>query len=154
MDIKKLRWQLFLLGFFKIPMLGYTRPKLLEIDENHVLIKIKLTRRTRNHLKSMYFGAQAVGADLAGGFLAYALSNNQRIQLVFKDFKAEYHKRPESDVYFLCEQGDLIKQMIQETTKTKERVTQAVLVKAYTDFFNSQKELVSSFELGLSLKAK
>ncbi len=154
MNIKKLRWQLFLLGFFKIPMLGFARPKLLEISENHVLIKINLNRRTQNHLKSMYFGAQAVGADLAGGFLAYALSTNQRIQLVFKDFKAEYHKRPESDVYFLCNEGNLIQEMIQETIRSKERITKTVHVLAYTHYTTENKELVSSFELGLSLKAK
>lgn len=154
LNMKKLKWDLFLLGFFKIPMLGYARPKLVEISEDKVLIKIGLTRRTKNHLGSMYFGAQAVGADLAGGFLAYALSQGQRINLVFADFKAYYHKRPESDVFFECSQGKLIQSMIDETTKTKQRVTHTVEVKAYTHYGSPKQECVSSFELGLSLKAK
>ena len=65
-SIKKMRWLLFLLGFVKIPMIRFTNPKLLAIDDNSVRVKIKLRRRTKNHLNSMYFGALSVGADIAG----------------------------------------------------------------------------------------
>ena len=68
---KKIKWQLFLLGRFKIPMLGYTAPKLIELNNNKAKVKIKLKRRTKNHLNSMYFGALAVGADVAGGIHAF-----------------------------------------------------------------------------------
>ena len=56
-SIKKMRWLLFLLGFMKIPMIRYTKPKLLAIDDNTVRVKIKLRRRTKNqkndHVVSM-----------------------------------------------------------------------------------------------------
>ena len=54
----------------KIPLMFFCRPKIMEISDDRVVIKIALNRRTKNHVKSMYFGALAVGADLAGGFLA------------------------------------------------------------------------------------
>ena len=64
--IKKIKWQLYLLGKFKIPMIGYTGLKLIEITDATTKVKIKLKRRTKNHLNSMYFGALAIGADGAG----------------------------------------------------------------------------------------
>jgi len=39
-SIKKMRWLLFLLGFVKIPMIRFTNPKLLAIDDNSVRVKI------------------------------------------------------------------------------------------------------------------
>ena len=80
-SIRSMQWKLFLLGFFKIPIIGFTRPKLITIDEENISVKIKLNRRTKNHLNSMYFGALAVGADIAGGihvffFFQFSIKNN------------------------------------------------------------------------------
>ncbi|HEY8887948.1 MAG TPA: DUF4442 domain-containing protein, partial [Gallionella sp.] len=52
-----------LFGFAKIPMMLYVRPSVMEISNERVVVRIPLTRRTRNHLGSMYFGALSVGAD-------------------------------------------------------------------------------------------
>ena len=73
-SINKMRWLLFLLGFVKIPMIRYTKPKLLMINDDDVRVKIKLRRRTKNHLNSMYFGALSVGADIAGGIQVFYFS--------------------------------------------------------------------------------
>ena len=73
-SIRKMKWLLFLLGRVKIPLIGYTNPKLLSIDAQSVRVRIKLRRRTKNHLNSMYFGALAVGADIAGGIQVFYFS--------------------------------------------------------------------------------
>ena len=73
-SLGKMRWLLFLLGFVRIPMIAYVRPKLLSIDENSVRVRIRLRRKTKNHLNSMYFGALAVGADIAGGIQVFYFS--------------------------------------------------------------------------------
>ena len=57
-------------GIFKVPLIWYCRPKVIEHTDEKIEIKIALKRRTRNHLGSMYFGVLAVGADITGGFLA------------------------------------------------------------------------------------
>ena len=89
---KKIKWQLFLLGRFKIPMLGYTAPKLIELNNNKAKVKIKLKRRTKNHLNSMYFGALAVGADVAGGIHAFYFANmhNKKVSFAFKGMSCEF----------------------------------------------------------------
>ena len=64
-SLNKIRWMLRLLGWIKIPLIGYVRPRLVNLDDNVAVVKIKLRRRTRNHLHSMYFGALAIGAPPA-----------------------------------------------------------------------------------------
>ena len=146
---------LWLFSFFKIPMMGYVKPELISIDNKKAVFRIKLRRRTRNHLGSMYFGALAVGADLAGAFHAFYLGEKagKKLSLVFKYFEADFLKRPESDVFFVSEQGNKVEEMIEETARTKERVTEDIIVDAYTGYFGDA-EKVAEFKLGLSLKDK
>lgn len=146
--------ELYLFSFFKVPMLFYCRPRIIALDEERVEIKIPLRKRTKNHLNSMYFGALAVGADVAGGFIAFDQINrsSEKISLVFKDFKADFLKRPEAAVHFLCEDGQLISSMIEETIATKERVSNTVHIKAFCPSISN--EIVAEFSLGLSLKVK
>ena len=53
-SLGQMKWKLFLLGLIKIPIIGYIKPKLIQIDDDEILIKIKLRKRTKNHLNSMY----------------------------------------------------------------------------------------------------
>ncbi|HTL11154.1 MAG TPA: DUF4442 domain-containing protein, partial [Bdellovibrionota bacterium] len=83
-------------GLIKIPMLWYLRPSVVELTDDRCVVKIPLRRRAKNHLNSMYFGALAAGADCAGGLMAMRLirADGNRASLVFKDFHAEFLKRP------------------------------------------------------------
>ena len=62
--------------------------------------------------------------------------------------KADFIKRAESDVTFVCDEGKLIASLLSESIETKERVNQTVTVKA----LDSQNELVATFEMIISLK--
>jgi len=154
-ELRKARRLLWLFSTVKIPLIGYVSPKLISIDDDRVVMRIKLRRRTRNHLGSMYFGALAIGADLAGGFHAFFLSDkmNEKVSLVFKNFEADFIKRPDSNVYFVSEDGALVKEMIKETVASKERITKSITIKAFINY-PDQAELVAEFKLGLSLKQK
>ena len=149
-SIKKMRWLLFLMGIFKIPLIGYVCPKLLEINDDSVKVKIRLRRKSRNHLKSMYFGALAVGADIAGGIHVFYYSEimGKKVSFAFKGMKADFIKRAESDVTFESNQGQVIKAGILESIATGERVNKRILVTA----FDSNNEVVATFEMISSLK--
>lgn len=145
---------LYLFGFFKVPMIFFCRPRIVAFDAEKVEVKIPLRRRTKNHLNSMYFGSLAVGADVAGGFIAYdqIKRSGNKVSLVFKDFTAAFHKRPEAAVHFTCSDGVLIRKMIAETIATKERVSELVKITACCPSISD--ELVAEFTLTLSLKSK
>ncbi|MCT4560817.1 MAG: DUF4442 domain-containing protein [Crocinitomicaceae bacterium] len=152
MSLRKIRFQLWFLGRFKIPLLGYTRPKIIEIDENRCVIRISLNYYTRNHLKSMYFGALAVGADTASGLHAFYFAEREKakISFAFKAAKMEFLKRAESSVYFICNEGVKINEAFQKAKKTQERINETVLV----EMQDSNNELVATAEMTLSIRVK
>ena len=144
------------LGAFKIPVLFFLSPTVVEVNDYRCVVQIPLTRRSKNHLGSMYFAALAAGADCAGGLIAMKLvdeaaSCGKKISLVFKDFKAEFLKRAEGDVLFTCEDGQAIRQMVERVAASGERETLPVHVTA-TVPSKLGKEPVAQFTLGLSLK--
>jgi acyl-coenzyme A thioesterase PaaI-like protein len=151
-SLRTIRWKLFLLGKFGIPMLGFARPKLISIDADEVRMKIRLTRRTKNHLKSMYFGALAVGADTAAGLHAFYLSESQglKLSLAFKAVQGQFLKRAETDVIFVCKEGKIVSEIMEKSKKTGERINQDILVEA----FNLENEVVATFIMTLSIKVK
>lgn len=140
-------------GFTKVPLIFYCRPKVIELNEKRSVIKIPFRRRTKNHLNSMYFGALCIGSDIAGGMIAMYMMNNRKLKLslAFKDLKADFIKRPESDVYFTCEDGDKISEMIRKALETGERINEPVLINA-TISPKPGSEVYASFVLTLSLK--
>lgn len=145
----------FMWGFAgtKLPLLFYVRPSILEMNENRCVVKIKLRRRSMNHLKSMYFGAICIGVDACGGFLAFKIIRDMgsQVSLVFKDVKGDFVKRAESDVYFVCDDGPAIREMVTQTMKDGERVNRLIAVNAFVKN-NGAFEPVANFTTTLSLK--
>ncbi len=146
---------LWTLGLLKIPMIFFLKPTVIKLDDEEAVVKIKLSRRSKNHLGSMYFGALCVGADIAGGIIAWNLIQKapKKIALVFKSFKAEFLKRPDSDVYFISRDGGKIKKLVDDTVQSGERCTMPVQIEGYTGYPNNMVKVVD-FTLELSLKAK
>jgi hypothetical protein len=101
----------------------------------------------------MYFGALSVGADLAGGLHGFYHADlaQCKVSLAFKSFQAQFLRRPESDVYFVCTEGDTVKKMIEESQNSGERINKPINIKAYTKYM-TQPEEVADFILELSLK--
>ena len=140
-------------GFFKVPLIYYCRPKVLSITDEKVEVKIPLNRKTKNHVKSMYFGVLSVGADVTGAMIAMDIikKTKRNINLLFKDFNADFLKRAEGDVHFICNDGKKISKMIAEVIESKKRVNESIEILAYvpTKF---KDEPVAKFLLTLSLK--
>jgi hypothetical protein len=149
------RFKLFLWYFshFKVAMIGYTMPRLIKLDDRTIVVRLPLRRRTRNHLNSMYFGALAVGADVAGGMhgLYHAKQTGCTVSLAFKSFQAQFLRRPESCVYFSCNEGELVKEMIQESQQSGNRINKLINIQAHTEY-PATNDPVALFTLELSLK--
>jgi len=152
-NLTKVNFYLNLFAFTKVPLIWLCRPKIVEIDEEKVVVKIPLKRRTKNHLNSMYFGVLAVGADVAGGFLAMskAKENNKKISLAFKQVEGRFLKRPEADVLFTCTDGKLIDEILKESSDSGERVNRPVRIVATCPSINGD-EPMAEFDLMLSIK--
>jgi acyl-coenzyme A thioesterase PaaI-like protein len=153
--MNKLTLILRVFGFFKIPLIFFVKPTVVELTETKCVVKIPLNRRTKNHLGSMYFGALGIGADVAGGLHAWDMieKSKQKISLVFKSFKAEFVKRPEKDVYFICEDGAKVAALLKKVIETGERHSQIMKIRACTKTENGFED-AALFDLELSLKKR
>jgi len=134
----------------KIPMIFFCKPKIIKSSTEKVVVKIPFMRRNKNHLGSMYFGALSVGADLSAGLLAVNCIRRKKskAKLVFKDFTADFLKRPLSDVYFEATNKDSsIDKLVEENINSAKRVSFPINVKAICD-----NEIVATFTLTTSIK--
>lgn len=139
----------------KIPLLFFLRPSVVELSERRCIIKIPLSRRSRNHLGSMYFGALCAGADLAGALMAMRSidASGRKVSLIFKDVHARFHKRAEGDVLFSCKDGEAIGGLVSRAIASGEREELPVAIFA-TVPDKLGEEPVAEFTLTLSLKRR
>lgn len=142
-------------GFLKVPVLFFISPSVVELTDERCVIQVPLNRRTKNHLRSMYFGVLCAGADVAGGMNAMRMIQKEksRVSLIFKDFQAQFLKRAEGDTFFTCEDGLAIQALVQKAIETGERQHMPVRVTA-TVPSKLGNEPVATFTLTLSLKRK
>jgi acyl-coenzyme A thioesterase PaaI-like protein len=145
---------LHLFGLTKIPLLFYVGVSVTELSPERMVVRIPLRRRTKNHLGSMYFGALCIGADVAPGAYAIYLIRQQRvpISMVFKEFQAEFLKRAEGDVDFICDQGKEIAELVAQAAASSERVERQIDIIATVPSLSD--EPVARFKLTLSLKKR
>ena len=142
-------------AFRNVFLISFVQPSVIQLDETRCEITIPLTWRTRNHLRSMYFGVLCVGADVAGGLIAFHLMRTQKIALsfVFKDVRAEFLKRAEGTVRFTCEDGLAIQQLVTraDSSGTREECSVQVLARVPS---KSGEEPVARFVMTLSVKKR
>lgn len=145
-----LRW----FALTKVPMLLYVGVSIVAISPAQMIVRIRLRRKTKNHLGSMYFGALCAGTDCAAGAFAMHLIKQQpkHVSLVFKDFSAEFLKRAEGDVDFCCTQGKEIAELVAQAVASDERVERQLDVIATVPSLSD--EVVARFKLTLSLKKR
>jgi acyl-coenzyme A thioesterase PaaI-like protein len=147
--------KLRLFGMLKIPLIGYVRPRVERLDAEEVTIRIPLSRRAKNHWGSMYFGALAIGADLAAGSHAmFAIDAEHgrsgiKVGFVFKDVAGEFLRRPDHAVRFHSRNGKAVVDAVDVAVRSGERVNIPVAVEC-----ESSGEIVANFTLTLSLKRK
>lgn len=142
-------------GLVRVPLLFSVQPTIVELSDERAVVKVKLSRWTRNHWGTMYFGALAIGADCVVGMLAmhhiWKLKAH-KVQLLFKDFQANFLKRPDGHVLFICEEGAQAKELVEAARNSRER--QNLTMKARAVVEGRPEETVAEFALTLSLKRK
>lgn len=136
-------------------LLYFVRPRIAELNDRRCEVVIPLNWRTRRRdIHAMYLGVLVMGADVAGGLIAFNLINRskERVSFLFKDVKGEFLKRAEDDVHFVCEDGELIQQLVQRALSGGERQEATVRVTATVP--TKLAEPVARFELTLSVKKR
>ncbi len=146
---------LWALGFFKIPLIFFCRPKIHEISDEKCVIRIPCKRRVKNHVNAMYIGALTIGADLAAGILTmrHIEKTEKKIVLIFKDMHADYLKLVEGEAFFTCNDGAKINEAVKLAAETGERqnIPVDIMVTVPSHLGN---EPAAKYVLTLSIKDK
>ena len=153
--LTKANWGLALFAWRYIPLIGFCKPHIIRMDEKTLEVTMPHSWRTKNHLVSIYFGALAIGADLAGAFLVFSKAKARGVNanFAFKDVEGHFLKRPEARVHFTSHDGDIIDEMIDESLATGERINKPVSVIVTCPSLHGD-EPMATFTLTLSVKAK
>ena len=136
--------------------LWLAKPSVLEIDDAHCIVRVPLNWRTkRRDIHAMYLGTLCMGADVAGGLIAFNLIRRSKanVSFLFKDIRGEFLKRAEGDVHFTCNDGALIRDLVQRALASEERQEATVGIVA-TVPKKLGDEPVAKFALTLSVKKR
>ena len=152
---ERLKNTLFLRGwaFLKVPLINMMGPRVRELNDDRCAVLIPLRYWTKNHFNSLYISAQITGADLSAGLLAmhHIRKKGNALSLIFKDLRADFKKRPDSDTLFTCTEGREIKALVAQALLSGERTQKTVTIIASCPKKYGN-EPVAEFQLTLSLK--
>lgn len=137
-------------------LLRFVKPSIVELSDDRCEIVIPLNWRTRRRdIHAMYLGVLVMGADVAGGLIAFNLitRTKRNVSFLFKDIHGDFLKRAEDDVHFACEEGSAIRDLVGRAMATGERQQLTVRVTA-TVPTKLGSEPVATFALTLSVKPR
>ena len=154
MNSFKMTLMVNVLSIFKIPLLAFITPRIVEISDERVVVRVRLDRRTKNHLGVMYFGALAMGAELsvAARALQTISESGRKIDFIFKDFQCEFLKRADGHVHFICAEASAVASLIQIAAQDDERHSQTF--EGFAHCPDKGEEPVMKYKLTLSVKRR
>ena len=111
--------------FFKLPSAFLCGVRVKEIDENKCVATVKHRWMNQNPFNSMYFAVQAMAAELTTGALVMLeiQKSGKKISMLVANNKGSYSKKATGRITFVCNDGSLVKQAVQNAITTGEGQT-------------------------------
>lgn len=136
----------------KLPSAFFTGVRMKSLTKDTAVIRVKHRWINQNPFQSLYYGVQAMAAELATGILVLReVTNSKRsISMLVTKQTAEFTKKGRGVVLFTCNQGERIKQAIDETIKTGEG--QQIILESQG--LNEKGEQVSFFSFEWSIRLR
>jgi Domain of unknown function (DUF4442) len=145
-----LKFRLFLLS--KLPSAFFSGVRVRAADEDKCVVSVPYKWFSQNPFKSTYFACQAMAAEMSTGVLAMAhiYRRNPPVSMLVLKVEGNFIKKATGLTVFTCNDGALIKQMIEESIATGEGRT----FTAKSVGVNREGETVAEFLITWSFKAK
>ena len=111
--------------FFKLPSAFICGVRVKQIDDTKCEVTVKHRWINQNPFNSMYFAVQAMAAELSTGALVmnYIQKSGKNISMLVANNKGNFTKKATGKITFVCNDGPLAEQAIQEAVSTKEGQT-------------------------------
>jgi hypothetical protein len=116
-------FNLFLL--IKLPLAFFAGLKLIKLEKDICEVSLPYGWRTQNPFKSIYFAAQCMAAELSTGALAKMAvdGSGKKISMLVAGMEAEFLKKADKKVFFVCNEGQKIFDAVAHTSQTGEAIT-------------------------------
>ncbi len=147
---KPFRLKLFFLKRMPLGLLAKLRVD--KINDKAAVVSLPFNSINKNPFKSLYFGAQAMAAELSTGILAMdaVMASGLNISMLVFQMEANFTKKAISRVMFECKQGEDIRAAVDKCIQTKE----GVVVKVKTVGTDMTGDIVSEFFYTWTFKLK
>ena len=111
--------------FFKLPSAFICGVRVKHIDDTKCVVTVKHRWINQNPFNSIYFAVQAMAAELSTGALVmnYIQISGKNISMLVANNKGNFTKKATGKITFVCNDGHLAEQAIQEAISTKEGQT-------------------------------
>ena len=138
--------------FTKLPAAYFAGVRVRELDEKRCRVTVPYKWLSQNPFRSTYFACLSMAAEMSTGALAMAslYKIDPPVSMLVVKVDSEYFKKATGRTWFVCEDGELFKKAIEETTATGE----ARIVKARSVGKNKEGEMVAEFYITWSFKVK
>ncbi len=138
--------------FHKLPAAYFSGVRVKELDEEKCITSVPFKWLTQNPFRSTYFASLAMAAEMSTGTLA--LSNVYKrvpnVSMLVTKMEASYFKKAIGTIYFTCEQGKEITDVVNDAISSGEGKS----IVAKSTGRNKNHEVVAEFLFTWSFKAK
>ena len=138
--------------FLKLPSAFISGVRLQSISEEKAIVAVKYKWINQNPFKSMFWAVQGMASELTTGILImqHVNKSEKKISMLVTNMNASFNKKATGKIYFECNEGVLIKEMIKKALFTNEG--QTIMLSSIGK--NEEGVEVSRFEYEWSLKVK
>jgi len=145
-----LKSRMFLLS--KLPNAFFSGVRIRDINENSCLVTVPYKWLTKNPFRSTYFACLSMAAEMSTGALClvHLYKRNPPVSMLVVKVESEYFKKATGRTSFLCADGALISQSIQQAVQTGE----PRIVRAKSIGKNKEGVIVAEFFVTWSFKVK
>ncbi len=145
-----LKFRLFLIS--RLPAAYIAGVRVREVDEQHCRVTVPYKWLSQNPFRSTYFACLSMAAEMSTGSLAMAqvYKRDPPVSMLVVKVESEYFKKATGRSSFVCEDGKLFEQAVEESIQTGE----ARVVKAKSTGRNKEGDIVAEFYITWSIKAK
>lgn len=108
----------------KLPLFLFTGAKVSELDLNRCEVTLPFGWINKNPFGSMYFASIMMCGEATTGGLVMLQDENrpEDFSTIVKSISGDFHRAAYSDMTFVCERGDLVREMLDRAVGSEDRV--------------------------------
>lgn len=134
----------------KLPLAFLAGVKIKAVSKESGCTSLRFKWVNQNPFRSVYFAALHMAAELSSGLLLYQYSGEDRFSMLLLKTEAQFYKKAQGMITFICKDGISAQKAIKETIKELDQTELVMNVEAK----NAQNEVVASFKYTWGLKNK